>query len=178
MRCILGSRPNAGKSERKREAWDAQPVTGGECTAWRNVRVRGFTQTSPSDIPTGRVFTYRLTWRCAGAVSPADDCNGLKITDQLPAYIEYIPPATFASPVVSVTPSGAAAANGATRQTLTVAFDAVVPAGSTGVIDIPVRYISVTTPNGITSVNAVRSTSTRTRSRKPEPSPAVTACIR
>ena len=83
---------------------------------------------SPSDIPTGRVFTYRLTWRCAGAVSPADDCFNLKITDQLPAYIEYVPPATFASPVVSVAPSGTAAADGTTRQTLTVAFDAVVPA--------------------------------------------------
>lgn len=123
---------------------------------------------APTAIPTGRTFNYRLSWRCAGSVSPQDDCFGMQITDQLPAYIEYVPSASFTTPVVSVTPSGTAAANGSTRQTITVAFAAVVTAGSTGELDIPVRYIPGTTPDAIASENtAVISSNTNTGSPVP-----------
>jgi hypothetical protein len=102
---------------------------------------------SPTAIETGTVFKYRLSWRCAGSVSPQDDCFDMKITDVLPAGIELVN-APVAAPIVNVvtSPSGA-------QQLVTINFEPIVAAGVAGIIDLDVRYVLGATLNGASSTN-------------------------
>ncbi|MBK7601256.1 MAG: hypothetical protein IPJ07_23095 [Acidobacteria bacterium] len=61
---------------------------------------------SPTAIPTGQTFTYRLTWRCAGSISPQDDCYNMRITDTLPPGIEFVSLPGVVAPVQSITGAG------------------------------------------------------------------------
>ncbi len=99
---------------------------------------------SPTAIPTGQTFTYRLTWRCAGSISPQDDCYNMRITDTLPPGIEFVSLPGVVAPVQSITGAGGV---------LIAQFVPTVPAGSTGVLDIQVRYRPLVTPNGVSSPN-------------------------
>ncbi|MEP7343508.1 MAG: hypothetical protein ABI977_37660, partial [Acidobacteriota bacterium] len=101
---------------------------------------------APTAIPTGRNFTYRLRWTCAGSISPQDDCFNMKITDVLPPYIQFVN-APVLAPVQTITTMGT------NPQTLTLTFLPLVTAGSTGEIDVVVRYQPGVTPNGLTSNN-------------------------
>jgi len=107
---------------------------------------------SPTAIPTGRTFTYRLRWQCAGSISPQDDCYNMKIVDVLPPFIEVV-----STPIVP--PIASIATMGANPVTVTVTFQSPVIAGSTGEFDILVRYQPGVTPNGLTSNNVAQITS-------------------
>ena len=103
---------------------------------------------SQTAFESGANFQYRLTWQCAGAISPQDDCYDMKIVDVLPEYIEFVS-MDIVPPVTSVTTSGA----NDNPQTVTVNFSSPVLAGATGSMEMTVRYRPGVTPNALTSSN-------------------------
>ncbi|MEL6925316.1 MAG: hypothetical protein AAFO94_14815, partial [Bacteroidota bacterium] len=97
----------------------------------------------------GETFIYTLQYRCA---STTDDCEGVVITDPLPSEVEFISLAGSAHSTSEVY-------NAATN---TVTFTLVDPlaSGTTGAVQIFVRFPNGTTPGGTIADNTATITAT------------------
>jgi uncharacterized repeat protein (TIGR01451 family) len=107
----------------------------------------------------GETFTYTLQYRCA---STTEACNGVMITDPIPASLEY----------VSLTGSIHTTNEVYNSSTKTVTFTFVnpLPAGTTGQVTISVRFPNKITPNGTAATN----TATMSASNAPTVTSSVT----
>ena len=101
---------------------------------------------SPSTItaPSGQEFTYSLQYRCA---SITEDCNGLTVSSVLPPELSG-----SASHVKMVgSPHTTGTNYNQTTRTLTWTFVDPLPAGSTGGLEMSVRFSQGSTPNNATA---------------------------
>lgn len=103
---------------------------------------------NPTAFKSGETFTYALTWKCAGSISPQDDCSGMKIVDELPSYINF----QSAAPVAPVT-SISAVTNSNGKSEVTIQFAPTVAAGATGTVQFNVSYVGGRTPDNTVSDN-------------------------
>ena len=99
--------------------------------------------TFQAEVETGEPFEYVFNYRCA---SINDNCEGAIITDALPPEVEFIP-GTIAS-----TPHVDHYAYDAGTHTITWTFVDPLPAGSTGILKLQVRFPAGTVP-GTTATN-------------------------
>ncbi len=97
-------------------------------------------------VPSGQDITYGITYSCS-AVGVGATCNGVQITDPLPAGLVFVQ-ALGTSDVASIT----APAVGSTG-TVRFNFIPAVPAGNSGTLTVTVRFPNGVTPNGTTALN-------------------------
>ncbi|MFK7946455.1 MAG: SdrD B-like domain-containing protein [Saprospiraceae bacterium] len=91
---------------------------------------------------TGETFTYTLQYRCA---STTEDCNGVVITDPLPASVEYVGLSGSLHTTNETYNSGS--------HTVTFTLQDPLTAGTVGQVTVSVRFPNGTTPNGTTANN-------------------------
>ena len=106
-------------------------------------------------IITGATFTYRLTYTCSSTTGP---CSSAQIIDLLPPEVQYIStvPASNGGDIASINPTPNFMGTGRTRVQFVLANP--LPAGSSGTIDINVRFPNGTTPNGTVATNTATAT--------------------
>lgn len=91
---------------------------------------------------TGESFTYTLQYRCA---STTEDCNGVVITDPLPASLEYVSLSGSIHTTNTTYNSGS--------HTVTFTLQDPLTAGTVGQVTVTVRFPNGTTPNGTAANN-------------------------
>lgn len=91
---------------------------------------------------TGESFTYTLQYRCA---STTEDCNGVMITDPLPASVEYVSLSGSIHTTNTTYNSGS--------HTVTFTLQDPLIAGTVGQVTVTVRFPNGTTPNGTAANN-------------------------
>ncbi len=98
--------------------------------------------TSSSSVQTGATFIYYLQYRCA---SLTENCEGTFISDPLPPEVEF----------VSVSGSSHTVNESYDSGSHTVTFDFIDPllSGSTGQVQVEVRFPNGSTPNGVIASN-------------------------
>ena len=97
---------------------------------------------SEANPATGVSFFYTLQYRCASTV---DDCIGTVITDPLPPEVEFVGLTGSPHTINEVYDAG--------THTVTFTFQNTLTAGSTGEVQIEVRYPNGSTPNGTIATN-------------------------
>jgi uncharacterized repeat protein (TIGR01451 family) len=90
----------------------------------------------------GETFTYTLQYRCA---STTEDCNGVVITDPLPASVEYV---SLAGSIHTTN-----ASYNSSNHRVTFTLQNPLTAGTVGQVTISVRFRNGTTPNGTVANN-------------------------
>ena len=95
-----------------------------------------------SNPATGVSFFYTLQYRCASTV---DDCIGTVITDPLPPEVEFVGLTGSPHTINEVYDAG--------THTVTFTFQNILLAGSTGEVQIEVRFPNGVTPNGTIANN-------------------------
>ena len=91
---------------------------------------------------TGEPFVYTLQYRCASTI---DDCIGTVITDPLPPEVEYIG--------LVGSPHTIAEVYDPSSHTVTFTFQNTLTAGSTGEVQVEVRFPNGVTANGTVATN-------------------------
>ncbi len=105
--------------------------------------------TSLFDAPGGMAlagdnFRYRVTYACNLVVG---DCENATVVIDLPPEVEFVPPAFFPPGDVASGAHDGSPLGG----TVTFTFQATVPAGHAGDLDITVRFPNGSTPDGTTT---------------------------
>ena len=98
------------------------------------------------EVESGEAFTYYIAYRCA---SITQDCINTTLTDVLPPEVEFISGTGPSGDISAVTYDGGS-------HTVTVDFVDPLGAGSTGILEISVRFPPGTLP-GTTAVNQATS---------------------
>jgi len=98
---------------------------------------------------TGETFIYTIQYSC---VSTTDDCLGTVITDPLPAELEFVSLAGSGHTTNEVYNSG--------THTVTFTFQNTLNAGTSGSVQIVVRFPNGITPGGLTVTNTAAITAT------------------
>ena len=99
------------------------------------------------DVESGAEFTYYIAYRCA---SITQDCTSTSLTDVLPPEVVYV---EGTGPIGDIT----AVNYNSGSHTVTVDFVEPLGAGSTGILEIAVKFPPGTLP-GTTAVNQATST--------------------
>ena len=102
-------------------------------------------------VDTGAGFRFRINYRCA---STTTDCQGVEVSYSLPPELVFVS-AQGTGDVASIANPGVGS-NG----TVTFTFNAVVPAGNTGDLDVTVRFPNGSTPDGATATSTATATGT------------------
>ena len=95
----------------------------------------------------GEIFTYTLQYSCASLV---DNCTGTVITDPLPPEVEFVGLSGSSHTINEVYDSGS--------HTVSFTFQNTLTAGSTGEVQIDVRFPNGTTANGTVASNTASMT--------------------
>jgi len=100
-------------------------------------------KTVSDDNPsTGVSFFYTLQYRCASTI---EDCIGTVITDPLPPEVEFLGMTGSPHTINEIYDPG--------THTVTFTFQNNLPAGSTGEVQVEVRFPNGVTPNGTLATN-------------------------
>jgi uncharacterized repeat protein (TIGR01451 family) len=94
---------------------------------------------TPNPIPAGEPFTLRLTYECSSSFA-GDQCENMQVTSQLPAGIDFLAlVGNSDTQVWSYDPA---------TQTATWIFNSPLPLGTTGQLELEVRFTPGTTEDG------------------------------
>ncbi len=99
------------------------------------------------DVPSGEEFTYYIAYRCASITTA---CEDVIITDPLPSELEYLGATGPVNHINNISYNGGS-------HTVTFTFVNPLAAGSTGILELSVRFPPGTLP-GTTAVNQATST--------------------